>query len=61
MSLIALIVLLVVVGFIVWLVLQVPMPQAFQNIIIGIVVLFLVLYLLQSFGLIGSVGSLRLK
>lgn len=60
MSLISLLVVLVIVGFVAWALLQIPMPAPFKNIILGVLVLFVVLYVLQSFGLIGGLG-LRLK
>jgi len=59
-SIISLIVLLAVAGFVVWIVLQIPMPQVFRNVILGVVCLALVLWVLQSFGLISGL-NLRLK
>jgi len=38
------------VGFLVWLILQIPMPQPFQKIIIAIVCIFMILWLLQLLG-----------
>ena len=38
------------VGFLVWLILQIPMPAQFQKIIIAIVCVLLILWLLQFFG-----------
>jgi len=51
---------LAVVGFVVWLVLQVPMPPLFKNIILGVVALFGVLWLLQLVG-VHLPLTLRLK
>lgn len=46
------VIMLAVVGFICWLVLNyVPMPQPFRYAIVGIIVLFLILYLVRLFGL----------
>lgn len=61
MSVIAILIGLAIVGFLAWLVLQIPMPPVFKNIIIGVVVLVLVLWLLQQFGFVGSIPTLRLK
>ncbi len=59
MSLVSLLIVLVVVGFVAWLILQVPLPAPVRNIILGVIVLFLVLWVLQQFGLIA--GPLRLR
>ena len=54
MSLIGLIVVLAVVGFVLWLVMTYsPMPAPFKNVILVIVVLVLILWLLQVFGVTG--------
>ncbi len=55
MSLISLIITLAVVGFLLWLVLTyIPMPPPFKQVITVIVVIVLVLWLLNGFGLIGG-------
>lgn len=59
MSLLSILVVLLVVGFVVWLLLQVPIPAPFHRIIVGVVCLFMVLWLLQQFNLIP--GNLRLR
>lgn len=61
MSLISLLVGLVIVGFLCWLVLQVPMPPPFKNVILGIIVLFLVLWVLQALGVDTGLPKLSLK
>lgn len=61
MSLISLIITVAILGFLCWLVLQIPLPQPFRNIIIGIIILFMVLWVLQQFGFLGDIGHLRLK
>jgi hypothetical protein len=48
---ISLLVFLVIAGFVVWVAMQVPMPQIVKNIIIGLVCLFLFLYVLKLLGL----------
>ena len=59
MSLISLVVFLAVAGFVVWLILQIPMPDIFRKVIIGLIVLFLVLWILQQVGFVGPVLKLR--
>lgn len=60
MSLISLVVTIAVLGFIVWAVLTyVPMPPVFQKLLVGTVALVLILYLLQIFGVLGSLHSVR--
>ena len=61
MSLVAMIVVLAVAGFLCWLVLQIPMPAPFRNIIIGVMCLFLVLWLLQQLGVNTGLGHLSLR
>lgn len=51
---------LVIVGFIVWVLLQVPMPQVIKNIIIGAVAIVLVIWLLQMFGIATGFPALRM-
>lgn len=61
MSLISLIVAIALTGFLCWMVMQIPLPAQFRNIIMAVVVVFLVLFLLQEFGLISGIRTLRLK
>ena len=61
MGLIELILVLALVGFVVWLILQIPMPPPFRNVIIGIVAVFLILYVLQMLGVHTGIPTLRLK
>lgn len=42
----SLLVTLVVIGFVVWLVLQIPMPAPFRNIVVGVVIFLLVIWIL---------------
>ena len=61
MSLIGLLILLVVCGFCCWLVLTyIPMPQPFKAVIVAVVVLVLVVFLLQQFGLLSG-APMRLR
>lgn len=61
MSLISLILVLAFVGFMAWLILQIEMPPVVQKIIIAVVVVFLILYVLQQFGVSTPVPTLKLK
>ncbi len=49
------------VGFLCWLVLQIPMPAPFRNIIIGIMCVFAVIWALQTLGLNTGLPRLRLN
>lgn len=54
---IELILTLAILGFVVWICLQIPMPQLFRTIILGVVGFAVIIWLLQSFGLIhGRLG-----
>jgi uncharacterized membrane protein YeaQ/YmgE (transglycosylase-associated protein family) len=59
MSIIGLLVTLAIAGFVVWIILQIPMPQVFRNVILGVVCLVLVLWVLQQLGLYNT--GLRLR
>lgn len=61
MSLITLVLVLAIVGFLLWLIVTyIPMPEPFKKVIVVVVVIVLVLYLLQLFGIVGpSVPRLR--
>lgn len=61
MSLISLIVAVAIVGFLVWVILQIPMPDPFRKIIISIVCFFLILWVLQALGIATGRPSLRLR
>lgn len=55
MGLIELLLVLVIIGFLTWIVMQIPMPQVFRNIAVGVIVLFVVIWLLQRLQLIGNI------
>lgn len=61
MSLISLILALAIAGFICWIILQIPMPAVFKNIILGIICLFLVIWVLQSLRIVTGIVPLRLR
>lgn len=60
MSLIGIMLVLVIFGFLSWLILQIPMAQPMKNIIIGVMVFFVILWVLQEVGAIHGL-NLRLK
>ncbi len=60
MSLIGLIIVLAVIGFVLWLVqTQIPMNPTIKTIITAVVVLVVVLYVLQAFGLLDGLTAIR--
>jgi hypothetical protein len=62
MSLITIIVVLVVVGMLLWLINNyVPMDAKIKNILNIVVVIIVVIWLLQSFGLLGSLNKVQVK
>jgi len=62
MSLIGLIITLVVVGVLLWLLNNyVPMDWKIKRIINVVVVIVVVIWLLQAFGLLGSLQNIRLR
>jgi hypothetical protein len=62
MSLIGLLMTLVVVGVLLWLLNNyVPMDGKIKSIINGVVVIVVVIWLLQSFGVMGSLDNIRIR
>lgn len=62
MSIISVLLTLIIVGVLLWIVnTYIPMAQSIKTIINIVVVLVVVIWLLQVFGLIGSVASLGLR
>jgi hypothetical protein len=62
MSLIGIVVTLIVVGVLLWLVNNyVPMDGKIRTIINAVVVVVTVIWLLQAFGLIGSISGVRIR
>lgn len=60
MSLLNLIVILIVVGVLLWLVNNyIPMDGKIKSILNAVVVILVVLWLLQAFGLLGAIGGIR--
>lgn len=61
MSLLNIIIVLIVVGVLLWLVNNyIPMDSKIKNLLNGVVVIFVVIWLLQAFGLIGSLKNIHL-
>ena len=62
MSLISLVITLVVVGVLLWLLNNyVPMDSKIKTIINVVVVIVVVIWLLQAFGLLGSLQNIRIR
>lgn len=47
-------------GFLCWVILQIPMPKVFHNVILGLMCLVLVLYVLQMLGVHTGLPRMRL-
>jgi undecaprenyl pyrophosphate phosphatase UppP len=61
MSLLNVIIVLIVVGVLLWLINNyIPMDSKIKNILNAVVVIVVVIWLLQAFGLIGSLSRIRL-
>jgi hypothetical protein len=61
MSLVTVLLVLIVVGVILWLVnTYIPMQRTVKNILNAVVVIILVLWLLQAFGLLDSLKKIRI-
>lgn len=56
-----LLIVLCIFGFVAWMLLQIPMPQPFKNIVLGILCLVAVLVVLQAIGVDTGFGSVRLR
>ena len=62
MSIITILIVLVIFGVILWLVnTYIPIDGKIKNIINIVAVIFIVLWLLQAFGLLGALGNVRIK
>lgn len=60
MPIVPIILTLALVGFLCWLVLQIPMPEIFRKVIIGVMILLVILWLLSMFGVNTGIGYPRL-
>jgi hypothetical protein len=62
MSLISVVIALIVVGVLLWLInTYIPMDAKIKSILNGVIVIVVVLWLLQAFGVLGSLGNIRIK
>jgi hypothetical protein len=62
MSLITIVVVLIVVGVLLWLInAYIPMQSTIKSILNAVVIIVVVLWLLQVFGVLGSVGNVRVN
>jgi hypothetical protein len=59
-TLVSLVLILALVGFVIWVILQLPMPTVFRNVILGIVTVILILWVLQAIGVHTGLPHLRL-
>ncbi|MBK9105659.1 MAG: hypothetical protein IPL92_14100 [Saprospiraceae bacterium] len=61
MSLITLLLVLIVIGFILWLInTYIPMDRKIKNILNFVVVILVVLWLLRAFGVLDSISNVRI-
>lgn len=60
-SMIHLILALAIFGFVVWIVLQILMPGIVRNIILGLISIFVVIWVLQIFGVETGFKDLRIR
>jgi hypothetical protein len=62
MDLVQVVIVLIVVGVLLWLVNNyLPMDGKIKSILNGVVIIAVVLWLLQAFGVLGSLNSVRIK
>lgn len=62
MSLVTIVIVLIVVGVLLWLINNyIPMDSKIKSILNGVVVIVVIIWLLQAFGVIGSLGSIGIR
>ena len=62
MPLINLVIVLIVIGVLLWLMTTyIPMDPTIKKIIMAVVIIAVVIYLLQAFGILGSLQQIRIK
>lgn len=60
MSLVTIVIVLIVVGVLLWLInAYIPMQRTIKSILNAVVIIVVVVWLLQVFGILGSVGNVR--
>jgi hypothetical protein len=61
MSLVTIVIVLIVVGVLLWLInTYIPMQGTMKSILNAVVIIVVVIWLLQAFGVLGSVGNVRI-
>jgi len=61
MSLVSLVIVLIVVGVLLWLINRyIPMDRTIKNILNAVVVIVVIIWLLQAFGVLGSLGGIHI-
>jgi hypothetical protein len=61
MSLVTIVIVLIVVGVMLWLInTYIPMQGTIKSILNAVVIIVVVIWLLQAFGVLGSVGNVRI-
>jgi len=62
MSLVSIVIVLIIVGFLLWIVnTYIPMANSIKTILNAVVIIAVILWLLSAFGVIHGVGSFRLN
>lgn len=61
MTLVSLIVFLIIIGLLLYLVNMLPIDGTIKNIIYVVVIVFVIIWLLQNLGLLGSLETIRIR
>ena len=62
MSLITIVLVLIVVGVLLWLInTYIPMDRKIKSILNAVVVIVVIIWLLQAFGILGSLGNVKVR
>lgn len=62
MSLVSIVIVLIVVGFLLWLInAYIPMANSIKTILNAVVVIAVIIWLLSAFGIINGIGNFKLK
>jgi hypothetical protein len=62
MSILYVVFLLIVIGFLLWLVEKyIPMNETFKKVVYAVAAIAVVLWLLQTFGILGNLEAIRVK
>jgi hypothetical protein len=55
MTLISLLIAIALAGFVIWIILQIPMPEPFRRVIVAIACVVLIVWVLQTLGLTAGI------